>query len=287
MSKKYDYVICTPMRPGCIAIGMTGEICKIDDSYVVKHPKTYPGDPTYDELRLHFMAIERQIYERLGSHKDILSYHGLWDDSGAIKLAYAKHGNLEEYISKHDMPSDAVRAKWVESLMTAFYYVYSCKVLHQDAKLNNVFVDDDENEEGGKVLKLADFGCGAIFPLDTDMEKVYAEDPLAKCDIVAIGCMIYAISTWKFYDYDFYTEQRGPGPDEAPATEGLFYRDVIDKCWRNEYHSIRDLYEDFQRLNAKRMKLKAVGSPRADFMLWFCAVPSLLLISGRYLSFNF
>lgn len=279
-----DFIV-TFQRPGCIAIGLTGEICKLDESYVVKHPKTYPGEPTYNDMRLELITTERQIYERLGPHEGILPYYGLWDDSGAIKLAYAKHGDLEAYIKKHDIPSDAVRTSWIRSLMASFYHVYSCKVLHQDAKLNNILVFDDEN--GGKALKIADFANDAIFPLDTDMEKIYAEDPLSKGDIVAIGCIIYSIATWKVYNYDFYEEKRGPRPDEAPATEGLFYREIIDKCWRNQYHSIRFLYEDFQRLDNERKKLKGEGSPRVDFMLWFCTVPSLLFVSGRYLCLGF
>ncbi|KAF3480513.1 uncharacterized protein GIQ15_05860 [Arthroderma uncinatum] len=249
-------VIVIPQRPGCIAIGLTGEICKMDESYVVKHPKAVPGHPAYNDLRLEFMATERQIYERLGPHEGIIPYLGPLDDSGAIKLAYAKQGDLEAYISAQDTPSIAVRIAWIQSLMVAFYHIYSNRVLHQDVKLDNVLVDDNS-------LKIADFANGAIFPLDADMEKIYAEDPLSKADLLGIGY-------------------------EVPKTEGLIYQELIDRCWKNEYHSIKPLYEDFQRLEREKTTPKENDEkPRVDFMLWFCLVPSLLFISGHYLSASF
>ncbi|KAK2816745.1 hypothetical protein FQN49_008027 [Arthroderma sp. PD_2] len=269
--------IIIPQRPGCIAIGLTGEVCKMDESYVVKHPKVIPGETTYNDLQLESMVTERQIYERLGPHKGILPYYGPWDDSGAIKLAYAKEGDLEAYISAHHMPPKAVRLAWIKSLLTAFYHIYSKRVLHQDTKLNNILVDDGS-------LKVADFANGAIFPPDADMEKIYAEDPLSKADILAIGCIIYSIATWTVYNYDFYEENRFPRPDEVPGTEGLMYREIIDRCWRDGYSSIRPLYEHFQQLEREKPMLeKEYGKPRVDFMLWFCVVPSLLFISGHYL----
>ncbi|EFW13472.1 conserved hypothetical protein [Coccidioides posadasii str. Silveira] len=103
-----DTLLITPQRPGCIAIGQAGEICKIDESYIVKYPKTFPGNSAYNNLRLHFMAVERQIYERLGPHEDsCLSWapRRFWSN----KLAYARQGDLEAYIPAHDVPSRQFR----------------------------------------------------------------------------------------------------------------------------------------------------------------------------------
>lgn len=99
------------------------------------------------------------------------------------------------------------------------------------------------------------------------MDKVYADNPLSKCDIVAIGCIIYSIETWRMYNSDFWNEKRGPTAEEAPGIEGLYYREIVEKCWRNEYSSMRFLYEDFERLDSKPKKFKAEGCTRGDFLL--------------------
>lgn len=91
-------VIYVVQRPGCIAIGQSGEICKINDSMIVKYPKSFPGETPYNELRQQFLDVERQTYERLGPHNGILQYLGVLDETGAIQLAYAKQGDLLTYI---------------------------------------------------------------------------------------------------------------------------------------------------------------------------------------------
>jgi hypothetical protein len=83
--------VMAKQRRGCIAIGFSGEICRIDDSHVVKHPKYFPGHPTYNERYRDLITLERNIYERLGDHKGIITYLRIADiKTGAIRLAYAK-----------------------------------------------------------------------------------------------------------------------------------------------------------------------------------------------------
>ncbi|EFE35912.1 uncharacterized protein ARB_04846 [Trichophyton benhamiae CBS 112371] len=181
-----------PNYPGRqLSMGLTGDIRAVDESYVVKHPKSDP-DPSeearvYNDMKLHMMNVERQIYEQLGPHDSIIHYYGPLDDSGAIKLAYAKQGDLEKYISRHEMPSKATRIAWIRSLIEGFYHIYSSKVLHQDVKANNLLVHDGS-------IKIIDFANGEIFPPDTDMEKVYTDDPFAKGDLCGIASVIYSVS---------------------------------------------------------------------------------------------
>lgn len=125
-------------RPGLLDVGLTGVICRVEGTYVVKYPNTSPGNGFINEMRLEQMATERQIYERLGPHEGIIPYHGLHDDEGAIKLTYANQGDLEQYIRTHAMPSQSLRAAWIRSIINAFNYTYSRKTLHQDVKLNNI-----------------------------------------------------------------------------------------------------------------------------------------------------
>ncbi|EEP77556.1 hypothetical protein UREG_02405 [Uncinocarpus reesii 1704] len=119
-------------RPGRIALGYTGEICKVDQFHVIKYPRSWTGEEAegYNLIRLDQMEVERQIYERLGPHEGILSYHGPGDETGAIKLAYATHGDLETYIRAHDIPPEQFCTAWIRSLIYAFYFVYCRKVLY-------------------------------------------------------------------------------------------------------------------------------------------------------------
>jgi serine/threonine protein kinase len=131
-------------RPGCIAIGWSGVICKIGDTHIVKHPKFFANHHTYNEQFYDLITLERNIYERLGDHKGIIKYLGVEDkDTGAIKLAYAKQGDLATYIQHHDIPPESFRTRWIQLLIETFYHVYCYKVLHQDIKLNNILVDGD------------------------------------------------------------------------------------------------------------------------------------------------
>jgi serine/threonine protein kinase len=225
-------------RPGCIAIGWSGEICRIDDSSVVKHPKFFPGHPTYNEQYRDLITLERIIYERLGDHKGIIEYLGIADmKTGAVRLAYAKQGDLSTYIQSHDMPSQSFRDRWIQLLMETFYHIYCCKVLHQDIKLNNILVDND-------CLKVIDFANGALLPLDADMEATCADDPLSRVDLLCLGCVIYSIATWQAFIYDYFEKDRWPMPEELPPTSDIPCGDIIKKCWEDKYSTIASLYED-------------------------------------------
>lgn len=105
------------------------------------------------------------------------------------------------------------------------------------------------------------------------MELVCTEDPLSRVDLLGIGCVMYSIATWSVYNYDYFEENCWPKPEEVPTTKGVIYREVIDKCWRNEYNNIPELCNDARRLD----------TPKLNFMLWFCIVPSALLLSATYL----
>lgn len=66
------------------------------------------------------------------------------------------------------------------------------KVLHQDAKPNNILVDEGS-------LKVMDFANSALHSLDSDMEDICAKDPLSRVDILGLGCVVYSIATWRVF----------------------------------------------------------------------------------------
>ncbi|KKZ61474.1 hypothetical protein EMCG_00136 [[Emmonsia] crescens] len=135
------------------------------------------------------------------------------------------------------MLSQHFRARWIRSLIDTFYHIYSCKILHQDIKLSNILVDNG-------CLKVIDFANGAIFPLDTDMEAIFANNHLARVDILCLACVLYSIATWQIFRYDHFKKDRWPVPEELPPTSNDLCEDTIKTCWEDKYGTIASLYED-------------------------------------------
>lgn len=80
--------------------------------------------------------------------------------------------------------------------------------------------------------------------LNADMEEICAKDPLSRVDILGLGCIIYSIAAWRVFYYDYFECDRWPEPEELPAATGLLCEDIINKCWRDSYGTIKSLYED-------------------------------------------
>ncbi|MCJ1254570.1 hypothetical protein MMC24_002385 [Lignoscripta atroalba] len=184
------------------------------------------------------ISKESIIYERLGQHEGIIPYFGIYDEStGAIKLAYAKQGDLSTYIPRISKPAQADRAAWIRLLAETFFHLYSCKVLHQDVKPDNVLVHNGS-------LKISDFANSELFPLDADMEEICANDPLSRVDLLGLGCVFYSVAAWKVFSYDYFEKDRWPKPEELPSIDGILCENIIKKCWDEKYSSIKPLYED-------------------------------------------
>ncbi|KAL1974710.1 hypothetical protein VTN31DRAFT_4914 [Thermomyces dupontii] len=239
-------IVLVKPPPQCLSVGFSGFICKADEDTVVKHPKYIPGKDSYNRMFRDMIDNERHIYERLGSHQGIISYLGIHDEStGAIRLAYAKQGDLERYIQANAKPSEAIRGAWIQSLVETFWYIYSRKVLHQDVKPNNILVQNDS-------LKVADFANAEMYALDADMEVICERDPLSRVDILGLGCIIYSIAAWQVFYYDYFENNIWPEPAGLPPTSGLLFGDIIDKCWRDSYRTMKPLYEDFRKVHEER-----------------------------------
>ncbi|PLB47527.1 hypothetical protein P170DRAFT_496245 [Aspergillus steynii IBT 23096] len=231
-----ETIVHVKYPPNCIAFGFSETICKVDEDTVVKHPQVIPDNDPYNLMFRDMIMNEALIYERLGNHQGVVPYLGVHDEAiGAIRLAYAKEGDLEHYIQSHDKPSETIRAMWIPSLLETFRYIYSRKVLHQDVKPNNILVDNGS-------LKAVDFANSAMWALDADMEDVCREDPLSRVDILGLG-------------YD-----RWPQPDDLPPTSGLLYGDIIKKCWSDSYGTIKELYEGFIDLSGEGESMSSSSS---------------------------
>ena len=66
--------------------------------------------------------------------------------------------------------------------------------------------------------KICDFTQGILYPLAEKMQKVWPNEVLGR-DLLGIGCVLYPISTWKVFSYDFDKERCWPTSDDLESTE--------------------------------------------------------------------
>ena len=121
---------------------------------------------------------EKAMYQRLCNYKGIIYCFKASDD--AIKLAFAKQGDLETYIEKSVEPQEPFKTEWILSLTDTLSYVHSRKVFVDELALRNILVADNQ-------LKLANFGHSVLLPMDADVDAIYEKDLTAKIEILHLG----------------------------------------------------------------------------------------------------
>lgn len=117
-------------------------------------------------------------------------------------------GDLDQLISSHKnsksfFPENCI-LDWTGQLASALSHVHALKIIHRDLKPSNVFVALD-----GK-LKLGDFGVSKALADSNDVAMTQIGTPLYlspevcnnlpysfKCDIWALGCVLYELATFK------------------------------------------------------------------------------------------
>lgn len=227
--------------------GLTGLILQIDEERVVKkaHNILLENLLASDRSEVEYLNTinretlmhEIQVYERLGSHNGIVSCFGT--SECGIELAFAKHGNLENYIATHPEPHESQKIGWILSLIEALQHVHSRRVFIDDIALRNILVDEDG-------LKLSDFGQAMLLPPETQMHTVCEKDVTAKIEMLHLGWVIYSIADWRVHKYYIFDQEdlSWPKSEVLPVVDGIFCGRIIEKCWRGEYASIEALNEE-------------------------------------------
>ncbi|PGH23695.1 hypothetical protein AJ80_02301 [Polytolypa hystricis UAMH7299] len=224
---------------GVIGLGLTGLILKLDEGRVVKVAKVYQLDNIEsDDARSDMEYInninrdtlknEKSVYERLGSHKGIVTCFKTSDYG--IELAFAKQGDLESHIAANPEPDGSSKTDWIVSLISTFSYIHSRGVLVDDIALRNILVSDGR-------LKLADFGQSILLPLTADVDT----------------------RVHKYYFFDNSNPQ-WPTANELPSTHGLFFGSIIRKCWSGEYASASSVNAEAQILLTHNGHMRAYDS---------------------------
>lgn len=232
-----------------IGNGMTGYILQLDGERVVKVAKTYlldlyAGKPSFDDMEyineINRRTLENEIktYRRLGHHPGIISC--LQTSNYGIDLAFARQGNLEDYIKAKPEPPECLKVEWILSVIDTLSCVHSQRVLVDEIALRNFLVADGQ-------LKLADFGQSLLLLLlSTDMDTVCDHDLTTRIEILHLGWVIYSIAIWNVHTYYFFDaehDMQWPTPQELPRSENVFCRTIVEGCWDGEYVNMEMLKE--------------------------------------------
>ncbi|KAI1921750.1 hypothetical protein LOZ12_002184 [Ophidiomyces ophidiicola] len=249
--------------------GSCADIYRISEDRVLKTPKIYPESYHPDLEYSNFMhreeiQNEKLVFERLGNHEGVIRCLNQHSDS--IVLVFANQGDMENYIEHNPCPKQELRVQWVKSLIDAFCYIHSRRVVHQDIALRNILLHNDSP-------KICDFGQSAMLPLDTDMEQFCVYETTPQVELLALGSLLYSIIVWKCFEYDYFENNRLPEPQELPTTNGIPFGSIIRKCWSGQYASMEALMKDFRavsdRQNSERQPLTWRGALLVSFVASF------------------
>ncbi|KAE8139543.1 kinase-like domain-containing protein [Aspergillus pseudotamarii] len=233
-----------------IGNGMTGVVLQMGENRAVKKVKQYqPGDlPDREDVEYmnninqQTLENEIQVFERLGSHTGIIPY--FQTSTYGIELALAQ-GNLESYLETCPEREDALKIRWMSSLIDTLAHVHSRKVFVDDIALRNILILDEQ-------LKLADFGQSILLPLDIDITSVDENELNVQIEILHLGWVLYSIASWRVHKYYFFSPENPelcwPEPDSFPTVDDVLCGKIIQKCWRGKYASMEHVKEEVHQV---------------------------------------
>ncbi|KAF2455230.1 kinase-like domain-containing protein [Lineolata rhizophorae] len=236
--------------------GVTGLVERLKSGDVIKSPWT--GRPTASDCRQE-MAIEAQIYERLGAHPRLVQLK-YWDPVDyTLTLEYMPHGNLMEYVKKYGQKiSPAQKQQCVMKASEGIEHLHSHGVIQGDIGPHNFLLDIDLS------LKICDFGGSSLdgsratvvpgvrYRLPSVAER-HIQSATIKEDLFALGSTIYFIAT----GHEPYNELTDEDQVEKlykdrvfPELSGVPFAEVIALCWRQEAESAKMIIELVKRSSA-------------------------------------
>ncbi|KAI0529775.1 kinase-like domain-containing protein [Xylaria digitata] len=233
--------------------GATGLVERLKSGDVIKSPWT--DRPTASDCRQE-MAIEAQIYKRLGAHPRLVQLKH-WDPvDHTLTLEYMPHGSLLEYVKKYGQKiSPTQRQQWAIEATEGVGLLHSHGVIQGDVGPHNFLLDADLS------LKICDFGGSSLdgsratvapgvrYRLPSPAEG-HIQPATIKEDLFALGSTIYFIAT----GYAPYNELTDEDQVEKLYKDGVFpelggvpFAEIIALCWRQEAESAKMTIELVKR----------------------------------------
>lgn len=254
-----------------LGFGANGEVVLHGDK-AVKRPRrfdlTNADDHQKKQLQwlMHVSHLkilnESKIYNHLGPHNRIIAASCDVDNHHhIINMPYMKDGSLDRFLLRQK-PEKALQVRWAQQLAEAVAYCHRRNVLLGDIGSRNCLLDKDLS------LKLCDFGDAVIIEEGLDLTKANDSGVTIRTDIAQVGVVFYEICTGQVLnhggvrvpqfieeegDFECEADPTEPGwPEEAlPSTDGLYFGDIIHKCWTKAFPSIDGLCESLSQFSAQ------------------------------------
>jgi serine/threonine protein kinase len=179
------------------------------------------------------------VYARLqpipnqGTCPEVLKWIGFSHFS--IQLELMKTGTLRNLLDKALIePPVSKKKAWMRQLVRGMMYIHSRHVLVVDVKSRNILLTDN------LMVRYCDFGESSYVAEHVNMDNLDHFGYTIKIDIALLGAVFYEIATGNRCDVDLYHRgtrhnrvlPRWPPRFLLPATAGVFYGGVIERCWR-------------------------------------------------------
>ncbi|KAI9737010.1 MAG: hypothetical protein M1834_000599 [Cirrosporium novae-zelandiae] len=255
---KKDQYAAIKSKGKTVAGGVTGLVERLPCGDVVKSP--WPGDEREAECRRD-MAIEAQIYQRLGPHPRLVKVID-WDpETCVLTMEYMPNGSLKDFLHAHnDDISMPQRLQWIRQAAEGLQLLHSAGVIHCDIGPRNFLLD------AALDLKIADFSGSS---LDGSSASVCAgtrfslpdfswnDPPTVRQDLFGLGSTIYCIMTrtgqCPFGDLPSNQVEKLYAASEFPDVSEIVIGmprvgEIIKRCWRCEVGSAKEVYDYIQQV---------------------------------------
>jgi serine/threonine protein kinase len=229
-----------------ISIGISGATFAVSDSAIIKAP--LPLENSKEQL-----AIERQIYERLGPHPYITKLLYIYKDMIVLeRLQFPLRRHLLDLREHQQLPVAQNVLRWAWQTAQALQHVHSCGVMQVDIGPHNVLLDWDGN------AKLSDFAGSSLDGSEpmvgpsahSEHPNMPAAKPSIQSELFALGSMLYEIeTTYKPYpDKNDQELEELFKVDKFPDTSELILGKVVTKCWMAQYKDASEVVVDIRRV---------------------------------------
>lgn len=204
-------------------------------------------------------TIERQAYQRLGSHPHIAKYLGSLPDGSVVLERGQVLRSICQQPEANRIPLQN-KILWLKHAAEGYQHVHDSDIIHADVSCNNMILTPGNN------LKIIDFeGCsidGAQAESCYEWFSYRRSIPSTskQTDIFAFGCAAYEIITGKppyheleKLDGNSYLVEQRYEQNQFPDVSDLPLGALMQRCWQGELKSMADIRRQLE-----------VSSPRPE-----------------------
>lgn len=228
-----------------VAIGSTSYVERLPNDTIIK--TAWPGGDRAQQRR-HEIAIEAEIYDRLGEHHCLVKKKAWNPDEYTLTLEYMSNGTLKDYLESHANVPPEQRKTWVVEAVECIRFLHRSLVIHCDIGPHNFLLDDRLH------LKIIDFSGSSVDGSYTEirpgtryaapiLDRSMQWTPTVKMDLFSLGSTIYYIMMGKapFDRFESEDVQKMYRNEEFPDLTGIPHADLIRTCWSKDLEGVDGL----------------------------------------------